>query len=82
MLISSMQNALIVFLLCYSQLLHIGQIIPEQPFFYHNAVLPMAHGAHVDGKFLAGWLDKLPVPDGLGLGEGSRHHSYHGGPFS
>jgi hypothetical protein len=76
-----MRNALIVFLVCYSQLLHIGQIIPEQIFFDHHAIFPMPHRAHSDGELLARGFNELPIPDRHGLGKGAGHYAYYGGPF-
>src|SRR5512143_1260411 len=69
-------------LFSYSNLRHVCRIVPEQPFFDHDAVFPMPHGAHIDGKFLARGLNELPVPDRHGLGKGSCHYSYYGSPFS
>jgi len=43
-------------------LLHVRRIVPEQPFFNHNAVLPTTHGTHGYGEPLVRGLDKLPVP--------------------
>lgn len=76
------ENSNVNDLLRQPELLHVGLVVPEQPFVIHDArVSPVSDCRHHHVDFLSSRCNALATADWHGLGERTSHVTDHRGPM-